>query len=88
MSFFIYLAGGFAGATSRTVVSPLERLKIIQYVYSFNLSIFFGFLIGFLLDKCNREVRIHLITVFGIVSYVCGVRKGSEGSCEGMGSIV
>lgn len=26
------LAGGCAGAASRTVVSPLERLKIIQYV--------------------------------------------------------
>ncbi|KAI0686375.1 mitochondrial carrier domain-containing protein [Cytidiella melzeri] len=30
MSYFI--AGGVAGATSRTVVSPLERLKIIQQV--------------------------------------------------------
>lgn len=82
-----FLAGGFAGATSRTVVSPLERLKIIQYVLFVHLSAFLV-LIGILLDKCNREVRIHLITVFGIVSYVCGVRKGSEGSCEGMGSIV
>ncbi|KAJ6586894.1 mitochondrial carrier domain-containing protein [Mycena vulgaris] len=27
-----FIAGGFAGATSRTVVSPLERLKIIQQV--------------------------------------------------------
>jgi hypothetical protein len=25
-----FIAGGFAGAASRTVVSPLERLKIIQ----------------------------------------------------------
>ena len=30
LSYFI--AGGVAGAASRTVVSPLERLKIIQYV--------------------------------------------------------
>lgn len=29
-----FVAGGVAGAASRTVVSPLERLKIIQYVYS------------------------------------------------------
>jgi len=29
MEFFV--AGGLAGATSRTVVSPLERLKIIMY---------------------------------------------------------
>lgn len=28
----IHVAGGCAGAASRTVVSPLERLKIIQYV--------------------------------------------------------
>ncbi len=28
-----FIAGGAAGATSRTVVSPLERLKIIQCVY-------------------------------------------------------
>ncbi|KAJ7084359.1 mitochondrial carrier domain-containing protein [Mycena belliarum] len=27
-----FIAGGFAGASSRTVVSPLERLKIIQQV--------------------------------------------------------
>lgn len=27
-----FIAGGCAGAASRTVVSPLERLKIIQYV--------------------------------------------------------
>jgi hypothetical protein len=25
-----FIAGGVAGATSRTVVSPLERIKIIQ----------------------------------------------------------
>jgi hypothetical protein len=30
---FNHLAGGCAGAASRTVVSPLERLKIIQLVY-------------------------------------------------------
>jgi solute carrier family 25 (mitochondrial phosphate transporter), member 23/24/25/41 len=28
-----FIAGGVAGAASRTVVSPLERLKIIQYVF-------------------------------------------------------
>ena len=33
LSYFV--AGGVAGATSRTVVSPLERLKIIQYVSFF-----------------------------------------------------
>lgn len=28
-----FIAGGVAGAASRTVVSPLERLKIIQSVF-------------------------------------------------------
>jgi hypothetical protein len=28
-----FIAGGVAGATSRTVVSPLERIKIIQSVF-------------------------------------------------------
>lgn len=31
-----FVAGGLAGAASRTVVSPLERLKIIQCVQSFS----------------------------------------------------
>lgn len=38
-----FLAGGFAGATSRTVVSPLERLKIIQYVLFVQLDSLFVF---------------------------------------------
>jgi len=33
-----FVAGGVAGAASRTVVSPLERLKIIQYEISFALN--------------------------------------------------
>jgi solute carrier family 25 phosphate transporter 23/24/25/41 len=32
--FAAFLAGGFAGAVSRTVVSPLERLKILYQVQS------------------------------------------------------
>ena len=31
-----FLAGGVAGAVSRTAVSPLERLKIIFQVFYFN----------------------------------------------------
>lgn len=34
-----FIAGGVAGAASRTVVSPLERLKIIQYVACFPSSV-------------------------------------------------
>lgn len=34
-----FIAGGFAGAASRTVVSPLERLKIIQYESSMVLAV-------------------------------------------------
>lgn len=34
-----FIAGGVAGAASRTVVSPLERLKIIQSVISRFLSL-------------------------------------------------
>lgn len=30
-----FIAGGIAGAASRTVVSPLERIKIIQYAPCF-----------------------------------------------------
>lgn len=33
-----FIAGGFAGAASRTVVSPLERLKIIQSVVPLTVS--------------------------------------------------
>lgn len=29
-----FIAGGAAGAASRTIVSPLERLKVIMYVYT------------------------------------------------------
>lgn len=32
--FAAFLAGGFAGAVSRTVVSPLERLKILYQIQS------------------------------------------------------
>ena len=32
-----FIAGGVAGATSRTVVSPLERIKIIQSVFSLRI---------------------------------------------------
>ena len=41
----IRLAGGCAGAASRTVVSPLERLKIIQCVLV-GLSPFFIFILS------------------------------------------
>lgn len=80
-----FIAGGFAGAASRTVVSPLERLKIIQYVSQRNpIS---GSPMVALVDRFNQGTLASSIRECGEVSFACGKRRGSGGSCEGMGSI-
>ena len=47
-----FVAGGCAGAASRTVVSPLERLKIIQCVLSLLFLLSDPYLV-----RCRRQVQ-------------------------------
>lgn len=74
-----YLAGGCAGAASRTVVSPLERLKIIQSVY-FSHHIGSADHIWLAADKCNPVEAIRSIRVYIAACFACGRRRDSKGS--------
>lgn len=71
-----FIAGGIAGAASRTVVSPLERLKIIQCA-SFNDGRMNGSKNVFTSGKCSRGQVIGSIVVCGKAWLECGERKDS-----------
>lgn len=74
-----FIAGGVAGAASRTVVSPLERLKIIQYAQNAMWAI------RTLTYGQGRyslaEIRRHSIKEYGRASSECGERRVSKDSC-------
>jgi hypothetical protein len=81
-----FIAGGMAGATSRTVVSPLERLKIIQSV---------SFADPFvtqadsenstsLTDKSSHRTLIYSTRGFGEVLFEYGGKRDLEATCEEM----
>jgi hypothetical protein len=74
-----FIAGGVAGAASRTVVSPLERLKIIQYAPTAIWTIR-------ALTYCQgrsslAEVPKDSIKAYGKASAECGERRVSRGLC-------
>lgn len=77
-----FVAGGVAGAASRTVVSPLERLKIIQCVVFCDDKILKLVITG-CSDKSSLRARSST-RESGRVWSVCGGKKASEASCEGM----
>jgi len=79
-----FIAGGVAGAASRTVVSPLERLKIIQYAQNVIWTI------RTLTYGQGRyslaEMRRDSIKECGRALSECGERRVSKGSCVVMAS--
>ena len=75
-------AGGCAGAASRTVVSPLERLKIIQCVILLLVDGFLYYSIYPLnsghTDKFNRAAAMHNTEASGGVSLECTTKRASR----------
>jgi len=78
-----FIAGGVAGAASRTVVSPLERLKIIQSVFIADLIVTqTDWEIS--TDKSSHRALIYNTRGFGEVLFECGGKKDSRVICEEM----
>lgn len=74
-----FIAGGVAGAASRTVVSPLERLKIIQYAPN-AISTIRALTYG--KDRSSRaEIPRDSIKAYGKASLECGERRVSRVLC-------
>jgi hypothetical protein len=77
-----FIAGGVAGAASRTVVSPLERLKIIQSVFIADPIVQTDS--GNSTDKSSHRALICNTRAFGEALFECGGKKDSRVICEEM----
>ncbi len=73
-----FIAGGVAGAASRTVVSPLERLKIIQSVGTSHLPALLLMSSCKLVGKYNPFPPTSNTRVYGQVLSACGERRVSR----------
>ena len=74
-----FIAGGLAGAASRTVVSPLERLKIIQYAPNAISTIR---ALTYSQDRSSLAgIPRASIKVYGKASLECGERRVSRVLC-------
>jgi hypothetical protein len=74
-----FIAGGLAGATSRTVVSPLERLKIILWVLQSREVLETDGIDKYKLAR-KVEYQVKHMGEYGRAWVVCGSRRGFRGS--------
>jgi hypothetical protein len=70
-----FIAGGAAGAASRTVVSPLERLKIIQCVMLYLAGGADAMVTREIAGKFNGKPLELAMTASWFLSFVCGKRR-------------